>query len=96
MVIIIIVGNYANAEKLFSKLLNRNRKKFGDGHLSTLNTMNLANTYDRQCKYSDAEVLFKQCLDKRKAVLGENHPDTIRTMNGLAGVVSKIQSRSEY
>ena len=32
---IIIVGNYDKAEKLYSKLLNRYRKKVGDSHPDT-------------------------------------------------------------
>ena len=77
------VGNYEKAEKLWSKLLNRLRKKFGDSHsiLSVMN--NLAITYDNQGKYNDAEVLYKQCLDKMKVVLGENHPLTLDTMSKL-------------
>ena len=94
---IIIVGNYAKAEKLLNKLLNRFRKKFGeDSDPSILYIMNsLAIAKCNQGKYSDAEVLYKQCLDKRKVVLGENHPSTLNTIHSLAIVASKLQAQTE-
>ena len=80
---------------MFSKLLSRLRKKFGDTHPSTLTTMsNLALVYNNQGKHRDAEVLLKQCLDKMKLLLGESHHDTLGTMNNLAAA-SKLQAQVE-
>ena len=51
-------GNYAKAEKLYKKLLERLSGSLGENHPDTVSTMNnLASTYQYQCKYEEAEML---------------------------------------
>ena len=85
--LVIIVGNFQKAEKLFEKLLNRYRAKKGENDPLTLHSMHdLAVAYDRQGRHNEAEVLLKQCLDKKKLVLGESHHHTLCTMNSIATI----------
>ena len=61
--IIIIIGNYKKAKKLFRKLLNQQIVELGESRLNTLITMNnLASTYKHQGLFSKASAFSKRSL----------------------------------
>jgi tetratricopeptide (TPR) repeat protein len=68
-------GTYAQAEQLFTKVLELRRRALGQEHLDTLSTMHsLAELYRRQGKHGQAEAVYAKILEIRRHVLGEEHP----------------------
>jgi eukaryotic-like serine/threonine-protein kinase len=78
-------GKYAQAEPLFTRVLEVRRRVLGQEHPRTLNTMlTLAMLYRDQGKYTQAEQLVTKVLDVRRRVLGDQNPDTLISMDNLA------------
>ncbi|KAJ6564845.1 hypothetical protein B0H19DRAFT_1068345 [Mycena capillaripes] len=76
---------YKQAEELFVKLLEKQRKLLGDNHPDTLNAMcSLAATFSNSGQLQKAEELEVIVLEKRRKLLGEDHPDTLNAMHNLA------------
>ncbi|ORY64996.1 P-loop containing nucleoside triphosphate hydrolase protein, partial [Pseudomassariella vexata] len=73
------------AEKLFIKVIKRNKQKLGADHPDTLTSMaNLASTYQKQGRWKEAEKLEVEVMETRKQKLGADHPSTLTSMNNLA------------
>ena len=80
-----IARRYAESEALYRQALEVERRKLGEEHHETLNTINnLAMCVSDRGRYAEAEALYRQALEVKRRVLGEEHPDTIRTINNLA------------
>jgi tetratricopeptide (TPR) repeat protein len=83
-------GRWNEAEELFVRVLDLDRRYLGADHPFTLMIMrDLASTYRNQGQLTKAEELSVQVLEARKRVLGADHPDTLRSMAGLASTYSK-------
>ncbi|KAL3438073.1 hypothetical protein BDV09DRAFT_182992 [Aspergillus tetrazonus] len=77
-------GRYLEAEVLYVKLLEF-QKRNGPEDPSTLRSMaNLASTYWSQGRLNEAEKLEVQVMETSKTVLGAEHPDTLTSMANLA------------
>ena len=77
---------YAQAEPLFTNILEFRRRILGDEHPRTLNSANnLAFLYEQQGKLEQAESMFMKTLELNRRVQGEEHPDTLETMSKLGG-----------
>jgi tetratricopeptide (TPR) repeat protein len=78
-------GRYADAVKLYEKLVALRKAKHGAGHPETLNTMRaLATGYDRLGRHADVAKLYEELLARQKAKRGAGHPETLNTMTALA------------
>jgi hypothetical protein len=67
-------GNYAQAEALFTKILEVHRRVLGPENRDTLVVMyNLAEFYRREGRYEQAESLCVVVLEARRRVLGALH-----------------------
>lgn len=81
------IGEYEKAQKLYEKSLQIHEETLGKDHLNTAIVYNnLAIVYESKDEYRTAEKLHKKSLEIRKSALGENHPDTASSYNNLAGV----------
>ena len=77
-------GKNAQAELLYTKVLETQRRVLGEEHPDTVATMsNLAVIYVHEGKNEDAEPLSTRTVEVRRRVLGEQHPDTVRSINNL-------------
>ena len=64
-------GKYAQAEPLYTKVLEVQRRVLGEEHPDTLDTMdNLGALYWNQGKYAQAEPLFTKVLERAAARAG--------------------------
>jgi tetratricopeptide (TPR) repeat protein len=78
-------GKNAQAEPLFTSVLEARRRLLGEDHPDTLLSMNnLADQYLYEGKYAQAEPLFTKVLDLQLRVLGPEHPRRIASMTDLA------------
>src|SRR4030095_4449038 len=74
----------AEAELLYTKVIESQRRVLGAEHPDTLGTMNTrAVLYVKQGKNVEAEPLATKAEEVRRRVLGEKHPDTLRSANNL-------------
>jgi hypothetical protein len=84
---------YAEAEPLFTKVLETRRRVLGEEHFSTLVSMNyLADLYRIEGKDALAEELYAKVLEGRRRVLGPDHPDTTK-VEGLLGQMRLQEKR---
>jgi tetratricopeptide (TPR) repeat protein len=87
-------GKNTQAEALYSKMLEIQRRVLGLEHEDTLRTMsNLAIIYGAQGKYASAEALLSQSLAMSSRVLGREHPSTLTTLVRFA---SMYQRQGKY
>ena len=78
-------GEFAEAEKVQTRLLAARKRVSGKEHPDTLDaTTNLANTYNCQSKLAEAEELQVWVLAASKRVRGQEHPDTLNAAHSLA------------
>ncbi len=71
------IGNYSEAEPLFTEVLAIRRQRLPEGHADIANSLNnLAALYDAQGRYQEAEPLYKEALKIIRKILGEEHPQT--------------------
>ena len=76
-------GKYAQAEALYSQILEIRRRVLGPEHPGTLSSMNyLAKDYTYEGKYAQAERIFSQTLEIDRRVLGPE--STTETLDGLS------------
>jgi tetratricopeptide (TPR) repeat protein len=77
-------GKSAQADALFSELLETQSRVLGKDHPLTLTTMtDLAASYRRRGMYKQAEALLVTVLDGRRRKLGAGNPDTLASMGDL-------------
>jgi tetratricopeptide (TPR) repeat protein len=80
-------GRYADAERLYRRLLPEVFRLWGEGstnHAHLLN--NLANLYYETSRYAQAEPLFLRSLEIPEARLGKDHLLVAASLNGLANL----------
>jgi len=78
-------GKYAQAQPLFEKALEINRRLLTDDHPDTANSYNnvAANLNDRG-KYAQAQPLVEKALEIRRRLLTDDHPDIAISYSTLA------------
>ena len=70
-------GKYAQAQPLFEKALEIDRRLLTDDHPDTADSYNnLAMNLNDQGKYAVAQPLFEKALEINRRLLTDNHPDT--------------------
>ena len=78
-------GKYPQAEPLYMRVVEVQRRVLGADHPNMLLTMNgLALLYGLQGKNEQAGKLYAEVSETQRRVLGEEHPDTIGTISNLA------------
>lgn len=78
-------GDLHEAERLFTRLLNRQIEKYGQGDLRTAETiLYLGETLHRAGAIADARVCYENCLQVRHALLGPRHRDLAAAQEHLA------------
>jgi len=78
-------GKYTQAEALYTKVVDIQRRVLGEEHPNMLLSMNgLAVLYERQQKIAQAEALYTKVIAVQRRILGPQHPDTMNTMKNLA------------
>jgi len=78
-------GKLADAERIWTDLLDYQRSALGQPHPDTLQSMHsLAALYRSQGKSKEAIPLYETALQLRRRVLGADHPETLRTSSNLA------------
>lgn len=79
------LGNYDEAEKLYTKALELHRSNLGnENRLVAATLCNLAALYRVRQLYSKAECCYNQALEMRKNLLGDEHFEVAVTRYGLA------------
>ncbi|MGO9913674.1 MAG: tetratricopeptide repeat protein [Isosphaeraceae bacterium] len=78
-------GNHAQAQALFEKALEIDRRLLADDYPDTANSYtNLAMTLYAQGKYAQTQPLFQKALEIRRRLLTDDHPDTAASYDNLA------------
>jgi len=78
-------GKYAQAQPLFEKALEIDRRLLTDDHPDTAARYNdLAYNLNSQGKYAQAQPLYEKALEIRRRLLGDDHPDTALSYNSVA------------
>ncbi|KIL57586.1 hypothetical protein M378DRAFT_87700, partial [Amanita muscaria Koide BX008] len=78
------VGDWIQAEKPYSEMMNARKETLGASHPDTFIAMgNLASTYNNQGRWKEAENLKVQVMEARKETLGASHPHTLTAMESL-------------
>ncbi|MGZ3488682.1 MAG: tetratricopeptide repeat protein, partial [Isosphaeraceae bacterium] len=78
-------GKYAQAQPLFEKALEIDRRLLTDDHPDTADCYNnLAMNLNDQGKYAVAQPLFEKALEINRRLLTDNHPDTATSYNNVA------------
>lgn len=94
------LGRYAEAQKLFEKIIPLQEKSLGSEHPDTLSSLNnLATVYQDQGDYDKARELHEKVLVLREKVLGLQHPDVAASLNNLAtvyAILGKTQKAQDY
>lgn len=80
------LGNYAEAEKLYTRLLS---EKNIDNAFNTTVLQNLAALYEQTGKYSQAKKLLREAVESDRRLLGEQHPDYAISLQNLAALYQK-------
>ncbi|KAM0268252.1 hypothetical protein ACHAQH_010010 [Verticillium albo-atrum] len=81
----LMIGEYARAERLVKEAVKIRKDILGADHPSTLISMaNLASTYRNQGRWEEAEKLEVEVMETFKMKLGADHPDTLTSMANLA------------
>ena len=78
---------YAEAEPLFTQVLEVRRRVLGTEFPDTIKSMNALAALEReQGRYAEAARLYTQVLDIRRRVLGPTHPETMNSLGKLAWI----------
>lgn len=81
------MGDFAQAEALYQRVLDSQLKTMGPAHEATLSTMNcLAHMKNKQGKFDEGEKLFVEIVTEREIMLGENTPGMLPAYNNVAYV----------
>ncbi|HKI20373.1 MAG TPA: CHAT domain-containing protein, partial [Isosphaeraceae bacterium] len=79
-------GKYAQAQPLYEKALEIDRRMLTDEHPNTAAGYNgVAFNLSAQGKYAQAQPLYEKALEISRRMLTEDHPDTADSANNLAG-----------
>ncbi|MEM3191588.1 MAG: tetratricopeptide repeat protein [Candidatus Parvarchaeota archaeon] len=84
------------AEALFNKSLEINKKYFGEEHPSVARDLTiLGDVYKLLVRYHDALITYKQALEIDKKYFGEEHPSVARDLTKL-GDIYVLLGRYDY
>ena len=90
------LGDYAEAERIFRRLLEIAERKFGTEHEHIASVLGgLASVYVRQGRYVEADALYKRAIAVRERALGENHLDFAEVLYSSAEVSVQLARYSE-
>jgi len=82
-------GDYVEAQKWYQQALGGKEKVLGNGHPSTLSTVNsMAVVFNKKGEYGKALEWYQWALDGKEKALGKHHPSTLDTINNMANVFS--------
>jgi tetratricopeptide (TPR) repeat protein len=77
-------GKYAEAQRLFEKVLQIRRRLLTDDHPLTASSLdNLATNLDAEGKSGEAQPLHEKALEILRRLLTDNHPNTATSYNNL-------------
>ncbi|KAH8704348.1 hypothetical protein GQ44DRAFT_778188 [Phaeosphaeriaceae sp. PMI808] len=80
-------GKLAEAEAMYSRVLQGKEEALGPKHTSTLDTINnLGNLYKDQGKLAEAEAMYSRALQGKEEALGPKHTSTLNTVNNLGNL----------
>ena len=86
--LLLIKGDYTDAEQFLNKALKIKEKTFGENHAEIAAICNdIGRILILKGCYSEAEVFFKKSLEIREEILGDDHTDTATTLSNLAGLL---------
>ncbi len=84
------LGQYAEAQKQFERVLELRRKTLGDQDPQTVATRAaLGNVARNRAQYAEAETLLAPALEFQRRVLGPENAETLRTMSDLEAVYNE-------
>jgi tetratricopeptide (TPR) repeat protein len=87
-------GKFAQAQPLYERAVEINRRILGDDHPFTANSYNdLALCLKRQGRYSQAQPLYEKSLEIERRQLGDDHPGVAADYNNLA---SNLAGQGKY
>ena len=82
-------GDYREAERVQSEVLEDQRRLLGEEHPDTVASMNnLGNTLSEICDVAGAQALAERVLEVYRRRLGDDHPMTLSAMGNLANRLS--------
>ena len=77
-------GRYAEAEKLYYRVLRSHEQQLGSDHLSVLTTMrNLAFVHLSQSRYAEAKEFFNRVLRSQEQQFGSDYIDVLSRFHAL-------------
>ena len=83
--LLVEVGDYDGAEKLYVEALAMRHRLLGDKHpLIAVTLANLARVRQTKGDLAGAQATFREALAMQQQTLGEVHPDVAATLNNLA------------
>jgi len=89
-------GQYQNAIMFREKMVEAERRTFGEEHVRTLRTMkHLAESYRIAGQIQMAVNLHEEVLDVWKRTSGEEHPDTLMSISDLALCYSALDRNQD-
>lgn len=88
-------GEYEKAEKMYMRVLDETKLKYGDKHSETILAMsNIASLLQNQSKYDQSKVWNDECVRICKQAFGNNHIETLQAINKLA-YLYEVQGKFE-
>jgi tetratricopeptide (TPR) repeat protein len=87
-------GKYAEAQPLYNRALELNRRLLTDEHPQTaMSYHNLASNLRDRGKYAEAQGLFEKALAIDRRLFTDEHPETAHMLSGLA---SNMSAQGKY
>lgn len=89
-------GNYTKALEQYRQIHQANSRKYGNGHLITLTSLNgVAISYSDLGKHSEAKKTLTEIAEKMTTVLGASHPQTLRSQLNVARNLQQTDQSNE-
>ncbi len=90
------LGEYAEAEKIFRRLLEIGEKKYGANNEHVAHILKgLASIFKRQGRQVEAATLYQRAIAIQEQTIGVDHPDFAESLYSLAGVYQGLGKLSE-
>lgn len=81
-------GDYAQAEPLHRRVLERRERVLGPEHPDTITSVHyLAELLHLKGSFEQSELMYGRALEGRERVLGQDHPHTLSTLSNMAGLL---------
>ncbi|MEL6713564.1 MAG: tetratricopeptide repeat protein, partial [Planctomycetota bacterium] len=88
-------GDYDEAERIYTDLLERDRAAYGDHLLTSLNLNDLAGIASRKGQLDRAEEFYRAAYDMQRRVLPENHLELGTSASNLGTVLRRMRRYDE-